>query len=113
MSSSRWLINGLEEVDVVFGGAAREGGAVVGLSFEDVGQVLGTAIPAVRKKSEGEAKGSNAPPGSLNSFSLRVYNIFESQVPFSRNSDCGSKGVSVRVDGFGREGGVVAISVQS
>ena len=95
MSSSRWLINGLEEVDAAVGeGAAGEGeaGVVVELSSEDMGQVLGTAIPAVRKKSEGEAKGSNAPPGSRNSFSLRVYNIFESQIPFSRNSDSGSRG---------------------
>lgn len=74
---------------------------------------MGTAIPAVRKKREGEAKGSNAAPGSRKSFPLKAYNIFESQVPFSRNLDSGSKGVSVRVDWFGREGGVVAISVQS
>lgn len=116
MSSSRWLINGLEEVDAVFGeGEAGEGGVgrVGGLSAEDVGQVLGTAMPAVRKKSEGEAKESNDAPGSRNSLSLRVYNIFESQVPFSRNSDSGSKGVSVRVDGFRRGGGVVAMPVQS
>ena len=116
MSSSRWVISGLEEVDVVFGeGAAGEGevGVLVGLSLDDRGQVLGTAIPAVRKKSEGEAKRSNAPPGSRNSFSLRVYNVFESQIPFSRNSDSGLKGVSVKVNGFGRDGVVVAISVQS
>ncbi len=86
---------------------------MVGVSSDDVGQVLGTTIPAVRKKSEGEAKESNAPPGSRNSFSLKVYNVFESQIPLSRNSDSGSERGSVRVDEFGREGEIVAISVQS
>ena len=71
------------------------------------GHAFGTLIPAVRKKRMGEMKGSNAPPGVENNFSLKVYRVRESQLPFP-----GSRGDSVELSREEEEG-EVAMVVQS
>lgn len=47
----------------------------------DVGHVLGTAIPAVRKKRAGEAKESNIASGLLNNISRNLNKVLVSQPP--------------------------------
>lgn len=102
MPSSTWSIKGLKLAGEV--GAAECEMDEEAVVSSDVGHVFGTVIPAVLKNSAGEAKESNAPPGSRNNLPFKKRNFAAFHTSSSKVGD---------EDAGGGGEGDVAMEVQS